>query len=273
MNFNVSFRDIAYQLIPHFLRTTNFMSYIYSIVKPIRDLNYGISLSDYSAAATYAIGDRVRYNNVYYLCRVTIASPEAFDETKWVSLGMWSNFYSLVDKIQTLLRYDSKTLNLEKYLNWKYDNTLSDFDSYNVTSDTYSKAGVLLANPNNKPRIQVGSNSRVMNFMYNLVETHDPIYFYNNWDSTQLYNPTDRVQYNSNIYVCILMHSNKVPTDPTYWTFQKVVSYYYNLGGGVLNADFIVYVPTALLGTKLAEFNSDIKKYKLAGKTYLIEYY
>jgi hypothetical protein len=273
MNFNINFQNIAFKLTPVDLRKTKFLSYIYSIIKPLRDLNYGVSISDYSVATTYAIGDKTRYNNIYYLCRIAITVPEIFDETKWVSLGMWNNFYNLTEKIDLLLTYNSKQLTFEKYLNWKYDNTLSDFDSYNCINDTYSKDGALLTNANNKPRIQVLTSTTTIKYLYNTIESHAPIYFYNNWNSLASYIINDRCQYLNNIYVCILGHSNKIPTDPIYWTFQKTVDYYYNKGGGILSSNFIVRVPITLLGTKETEFNSDIKKYKIAGKTYTIVKY
>ena len=37
----------------------------------------------YSASATYVVGDLVLYGNVLYECTTAVASPEAFDSTKW----------------------------------------------------------------------------------------------------------------------------------------------------------------------------------------------
>ena len=270
MNYNISFQSICLQLVPSFLRGTKFISLIYSIIKPLKDLNSGVTISDYSASSTYAIGDKVRYNNIYYLCREEIAVPESFTLSKWVDLGMFSNFYNLTQIISNFLKYDSKQLYLELFLNKKYDPTLSEFDEYNVANDTYIKDNVLLTNADNKPRIQVLSNTTTTKFLYNLSESSTPFYLYNYYETGGTYTAGERVVYLTKIYECILGHTNKIPTDPTYWTEQSTVSYFYNKGGGSYSYDFIVMVPSGLLGTRLAEFESDIKKYKLAGKTYSI---
>jgi hypothetical protein len=39
MNYNVNYRTIITNLIPSFLRTTNFMSYLYSLIKGLQDIN------------------------------------------------------------------------------------------------------------------------------------------------------------------------------------------------------------------------------------------
>jgi len=39
MNFNVNFRDIIFQLTPFFLRKRKVLLYIYSLIKPLKDVN------------------------------------------------------------------------------------------------------------------------------------------------------------------------------------------------------------------------------------------
>jgi hypothetical protein len=43
-------------------------------------------ISAYSAAATYAIGDKATEAGVNYRCREVISTPEAFDATKWTRI-------------------------------------------------------------------------------------------------------------------------------------------------------------------------------------------
>jgi len=82
--FNVNFRELSFQALPHFLRKSDFLKYIFSAIKPLQTLNN---------------------NNVVI---------ESFGQ-KNPSLYQFQLF------INEFLLFDARTIYLEKYLNNRWD--------------------------------------------------------------------------------------------------------------------------------------------------------
>ncbi len=53
---------------------------------------------DYSSSSTYKVGDFVVYNNVLYRCITAVATPEAWNSSKWEV----ATFQDLVDDVQEM---------------------------------------------------------------------------------------------------------------------------------------------------------------------------
>lgn len=63
------------------VKPSNWRGYVERIDKPIAETEYG-------TAPSYAVGDKVKYNNRRYVCVTAVAdSTEAFDSAKWLTIG------------------------------------------------------------------------------------------------------------------------------------------------------------------------------------------
>ena len=191
--FNVSYKDIFYNLIPQFLRKNKFLAYLYAIAKPIQTIS--------------------------------------------------NDLRTKTQEMNTFLNHSSQVIYFEKYLNDKYD-------------------------PLDR-RITITNKSTEINYWFNDVESAAAVYMYNLWNGTTAYVVDERIVFDNVIYKCILGHTGVQPPHATYWTSEGTMDYYYNLGGGSLEYDFVVNVPNSLVYVD-AEFRGDIEQYKLAGKTYEI---
>ena len=64
---------------------------------------------NYSASATYAVNDRVRYNGKVYKCDTAVTTPEEFDEEKWTEVSIVVTGYvqaKLNNKVDFGIKYD-----------------------------------------------------------------------------------------------------------------------------------------------------------------------
>jgi len=264
MTFGLNYKYIIWNLIPNFLRTTALGEYLFSALKGLRDINNGITANDYDSSLTYAVGDLCQYNDVYYRCITAIVVPESFTVSKWLSLGSVRSFYNLTITTDNFLLYDGRTINLEKYLNETYT-------GYSYTSSAQrdpSDASTIIGNA-----IYVSNNSKTLFYVFNKIEG-ETFYCYNKWSSTTAYIVNDYITYQGKVYKCILGHTGKLPSNATYWQdLSETMTYMYNRNGGILNAGFVVNVPTYLQTGFETKITADINKYKTAGVTTSINWY
>jgi len=264
MRFGLNYKHIIWNLIPNFLRTTALGEYLFVCLKGLRDLNTGIIANDYDSSLTYAVGDLVKYNDIYYRCITAIGTPESFTVSKWLSLGSVRSFLNLTATTDNFLLYDGRTINLEKYLNETYT-------GYGYTSSSQrdpAESDTIIGNA-----IYIENNSKELIYLFNKVEG-ETFYAYNKWDSTIAYSINDYVNYQNKVYKCILGHAGKLPTNSTYWQdLSETVTYFYNQGGGLLDAGFVVNVPSYLQTGFETKITADINKYKTAGVTTSINWY
>ncbi len=64
---------------------------------------------NYSASATYAVNDRVKYNGKVYKCDTAVTTPEEFDEEKWTEVSIVVTGYvqaKLNNKVDFGIKYD-----------------------------------------------------------------------------------------------------------------------------------------------------------------------
>jgi len=245
MRFNINFRAPIYQATPSRKRKPKFIRFLFSAIKPLTELNKGMSALTYVPANTYNKGDRVLYNNNYYWCMENGVTG-AFDSTKWADMGKQTGFYPFYTKWTNFLKFNSQTITLTKYLN-------DVFDSLN--------RGIFITNT---------ANTNVT-FLYNIPELKPPVYLYNLWRAITTYALDERIVRENGVYKSLQAGNlNRLPEiEPLWWGFEKDVLFLFNDDEAGSQYDFIVYVPSSVTFSETV-MRAEIDQYKLAGKLYLI---
>lgn len=197
--FNIDFKGILFQLIPHFLRKDNFLRLIFSAIKPLQNLN----------------NDGVIVNS--------------FGQKN-------SSMFQFVLFIQNFIRFDARTIFLEKFLNLIYDSSLERIFIVNT-----NVLGVL--------------------YLFNKIEEREDVFFYNAWDNSINYLKNDGiglpdppttnitgefVAFENNIYQAKTDNTNKQPNlNPTDWEFFKEIFFLFNFED-VFPIDYIVDIPISV---------------------------
>lgn len=188
MNFNIDFKGILFQLTPHFFRTDeDLLRRMFSAIKPLQNLNNDLKI-------------------------VT-----SFGQKN-------SSFYSFVLFIRNFIRFDARTIYLEKFLNLIYD---SSFERIFIVNTNV--LGVL--------------------YLFNKIEEREDVFFYNNWDSTFDYKINDLpitgdfVAFENKIYQAKTDNDDKQPNlNPSDWEFVKEITFLFNFVD-VFPVDYIVDIP------------------------------
>ena len=132
--FNVDFKDIKFQLTPHFLRKDNLLKLMFSAIKPLKELNnngvvvesFGQSdrinpsttALDYDATITYSVGDFRKFQSVTFQNNTAITVPEPFDPIKWTKISDVNvSLHQFILFITNFLNFDARTIFLGKFLN------------------------------------------------------------------------------------------------------------------------------------------------------------
>lgn len=260
--FRINFRDISFQLSPHFFRAPIYLGYLYSLIKPLSDINDNgtpirffnqgnlsntVYKGIYSDQATYSIGNRVLHNGVAYKNITNITVPESFTEAKWLRATNRS-FYPLTVFITRFLQVDASRLKLQKYLNEIWDPT---------------DEGILIVN-----------NATVdVKYKFNNVEPREPSYKYNAWKSTTDYAASANLvlAFDGNVY-----SSNTTPNlnnEPPHanWTLISTSEEYLFNVSDIYTADYTIRIPVII--TTIDNYNADkfravVDFFNAAGRTY-----
>lgn len=264
--YNINFKDIVYQAVGWFLRTPNFLKILYSAIKPLQELNNNFKVIqsfgelervnpsrtalDYDATITYIIGDYRKYLSVTYKCNTVITVPESFTASKWDRISNVNiSMYQFKLFISNFLNFDARTIYLEKYLNDIYDPVT---EGINIVND----------------------NTIHVLYLFNEAEQADPVYFYNNWDSTVAYiaSPEDYAVSGNKVYECILNNTNKLPyVGSIYWDYVEDIIFMFNYQDEY-PYDYTVEVPTNV--TLQPDYSNDriksqINLFNAAGRSYI----
>lgn len=167
--FNLNFRDIVNQLLPHFLRKDNLLRLLFSAIKPLSTLNN--------------------------------------DATTIETFGQLSpSMYQFELFIKNFLRFDARTIYLERYLNDQWD-------------------------PTNRQINIVNNNNPDVLYLFNDAEQSDDVFFYNNWDATIAYiaSPEDYVAEGNVIYKCNTNNTNQQPPNAAFWDVDGPITFMYSL--------------------------------------------
>lgn len=213
MLYSVTFRTTVFQILTWFLRQPLTLQYIYGSIKPLQELNDN--------------GTLVR----------------AFGEVN-PSLRPFQFF------ISDFLKFGSRTIYLEKWLNRFYDPVLE---------------RIRIINNNQLPFI----------YLFNTSEQEDPVYFYNSWDAAIAYiaSPEDYVVHESILYVAIQDNTNQQPPNSLFWQPETDTVFLFNLGESV-DPDYTVRVPLSV--TFNPEYSIDriiaqINLFNALGRTFEIQ--
>ena len=218
MNFNIDFKGILFQLTPHFFRTDeDLLRRMFSAIKPLQNLNNDLKI-------------------------VT-----SFGQKN-------SSFYSFVLFIRNFIRFDARTIYLEKFLNLIYD---SSFERIFIVNTNV--LGVL--------------------YLFNKIEEREDVFFYNNWDSAFDYKINDLpitgdfVAFENKIYQAKTDSAGKQPNlNPSDWEFVKEITFLFNFVD-VFPVDYIVDIPISV--TLQPNYNnerikSQINLLNAAGRTFAL---
>lgn len=269
MIFNTDFKDIIFQLTPHFLRKDNFLRYIFAGIKPLKELNnngvivdsFGQSdrinpstiALDYDSTITYIIGEFRKHLSVTYQCNTDILAPESFDGSKWTRISnVNASFHQFVLFIKNFLNFDARTIYLEKYLNDVYDSV--------------------------QKRIKIVNSVIIpVLYLFNKIEEREDVFFYNAWDSGFAYKLNtlpetgDFSVFENKVYQAKTDNTNKQPDlNPTDWDFIKEITFLFNFADE-FPFDYRIEIP--LVVTLQPDYSdnrikSQINFFNAAGRTY-----
>lgn len=216
--FNIDFKGILFQLTPHFFRTDeDLLRRMFSAIKPLQNLNNDLKI-------------------------VT-----SFGQKN-------SSFYSFVLFIRNFIRFDARTIYLEKFLNLIYD---SSFERIFIVNTNV--LGVL--------------------YLFNKIEEREDVFFYNNWDSAFDYKINDLpitgdfVAFENKIYQAKTDNDDKQPNlNPSDWEFVKEITFLFNFVD-VFPVDYIVDIPISVTlqpNYSNERIKSQINLLNAAGRTFAL---
>lgn len=150
--------------------------------------------------------------------------------------------------ISNFLNFDARTIYLEKYLNDIYDPVT---EGINIVND----------------------NTIHVLYLFNEAEQADPVYFYNNWDSTVAYvaSPEDYAVEGNKVYKCNTNHTNQQPPNPSYWDYVEDIIFMFNYQDEY-PYDYTVEVPTNVIlqpDYSNDRIKSQINLFNAAGRSYI----
>lgn len=243
LTHSTRFTDIVRNNVPTGKRGSNLLAFLYMAIKPLSQLFDGTSYSLYSAAATYAVKAKVKYNGCNYVCKTAILVPEAFNSTKWTSLGLPNSYYQFWYKINYFLKFNAQVMNLERYLNDEFDNV--------------------------NRGIYITTTGSGLNYLFNTAESVIR-YYYNRWNIATPYVIDERIIYGNHIYISTQNGTGKSPTSwPNYWIKEGLAQFWWNESEDATIYDYTVWVPIAVTYTD-AGMRAHINQYNLAGRRYII---
>ena len=232
MNFNVDFKDIKFQLTPHFLRRDNLLRLMFSAVKPLKTIN----------------NDGV--------------IVESFGQKN-------SSLFQFILFITNFLNFDARTIFLEKFLNdiyakvtegWndqkKYfigDKVIFDGQNYIVIALNVGKQPDLSPADWETTGIEIiNDNTIQVQYLFNNAEQGEDFFMFNNWDDTFAYKINtlpvtgDFAVFENKVYQAKTDNTNKQPdTNPSDWDFFKDITFLFSFSDE-FPFDYRVEIPASV---------------------------
>jgi len=261
--YKLNFKDITFQLSPWFFRVPKYLRYMFSLIKPLNELNdngnpiqffeQGNTTNTnykglYDSASTYTTGDIVTYEGYPYRNKISISIPEAFDSAKWIK-NPYASFYPFTNYITRFLQVDASRIVLEKYLNEIWD-------------------------PTNEAIVIENNQVIEVKYKYNNTEFSIDNYKYNNWNNSTSYvagaNPDYVLAKDGEVYKANTNNTNDEPPSLN-WDLVTIDDEYLYNSADIYDADYIVKIP--LLVTMQPDYNNDrfmaiLNYFNSAGRTY-----
>lgn len=211
--YNFSFRQVIFQLLPWFMRKKLLLRYMYSAIKPLATLhNDGVTVSTFGQL-----------------------SP---------------SLYQFQVFIDFFLKFDARTIYLEKYLNIIYD-------------------------PVDERIKVVNDNIFHVRYMFNKAEEQAPDYWYNKWQAGTAYiaSPEDYVYFSSRVYKCTANSTGNQPPNTAFWEDQGDLIHMFNKTD-TFTEDCIIEVPAVVTfqpDYTTNKITNEVNRYNAAGRTFLIK--
>lgn len=227
--FNVDFKDIKFQLTPHFLRKENLLKLMFSAIKPLKDIN----------------NDGV--------------VVESFGQKN-------SSLHQFILFITNFLNFDARTIFLEKFLNDIYakvtqgwnpqqafligDKVIFDGQNYIALTNSTGKQPDLNPLDWETTGIEIINDNTIrVVYVFKEAEKVDNFIMYKLWDNTFAYKINtlpvtgDFAVFENKIYQAKTDNTNKQPdTNPSDWDFISDITYVFKFSDQ-LPFDYQVQVP------------------------------
>ena len=244
MIFNVDFKDVKFQLTPHFLRKENLLKLMFSAIKPLKTLN----------------NDGV--------------VVESFGQPN-------SSLHQFVLFITNFLNFDARTIFLEKFLNDIYAKVterwlitksyiIGDkiiFDGQNYIALTNSTGNQPDVNPVDWETTGIeiiNDNTIRVQYVFNEAEEVDNYILFNAWDDTFDYKINtlpvtgDFAVFENKVYQSKTDNTNKQPDlNPSDWDFFRDITFLFNFSDE-FPFDYRVLVPLSI--TQQPDYSNDRRK-------------
>lgn len=247
--FNVDFKDIKFQLTPHFLRRENLLKFMFSVIKPLKTIN----------------NDGV--------------VVESFGQPN-------SSLHQFILFITNFLNFDARTIFLEKFLNdiyakvtqrWEIqqffllgDKVIFDGQNYIALADNVGEQPDLNPADWETTGIEIiNDNTTQVQYLFNDAEQGTDFFMFNNFDTSVSYSSDDFVAFENEIFQANTGTSpgESPTTDPGKWDFEKDIDFMFNFSDQ-LPFDYRVLVPVDI--TLQPDYSNDriknqIKQLNAAG--------
>ena len=227
--FNIDFKDIKFQLTPHFLRKDNLLKLMFSAIKPLKDIN----------------NDGV--------------VVESFGQKN-------SSLHQFILFITNFLNFDARTIFLEKFLNDIYakvtqgwnpqqsfligDKVIFDGQNYLALTNSIGKQPDLSPSDWETTGIEIINDNTIrVQYVFNEAEEVDNYILFNDWDDTFAYKINtlpvtgDFAVFENKVYQAKTDHTNKQPDlSPSDWDFFRDLTFLFNFSDE-LPFDYQVQIP------------------------------
>lgn len=250
--FNINFKDIKFQLTPHFLRRENLLKLMFSAIKPLKTIN----------------NDGV--------------VVESFGQPR-------SSLHQFILFITNFLNFDARTIFLEKFLNDIYAKVTEAWDiqkSY-LIGDKIIFDGqnyiALTANTGKQPDLNpadwettgieiINDNTIRVQYLFNNAEQGEDFFMFNNFDTSISYSLDDFVAFENDIFQANTGTSagESPTTTPGKWDFIQDVGFIFSFSDE-FPFDYRVLVPLGI--TLQPDYSNDriknqIKQLNAAGRSF-----
>ena len=208
--FNVDFKDIKFQLTPHFLRKENLLKLMFSAIKPLKDIN----------------NDGV--------------VVESFGQKN-------SSLHQFILFITNFLNFDARTIFLEKFLNDIYakvtqrwnpqqaflitDKVIFDGQNYIALTNSTGKQPDLSPSDWETTGIEIiNDNTTRVQYLFNNIEQGIDFFMFNNFDSAISYSLDDFVVFENQVFQANTGTSagESPTTTPGKWDFIQDITFVFS---------------------------------------------
>ncbi len=246
--FNVDFKDIIFQLTPHFLRKDNLLKFMFSAIKPLKTIN----------------NDGV--------------VVESFGQQN-------SSLHQFILFITNFLNFDARTIFLEKFLNDIYakvtqrwviqqsfligDKVIFDGQNYLALTNNVGKQPDLSPADWETTGVEIINDNTIrVQYLFNNAEEADDFIMFNDWDSTFAYKINtlpvtgDFAVFENKVYQAKTDNTNKQPDlNPADWDFFKDITFLFSFSDE-FPFDYQILIPADIEASIILDGDTNFNRIK-----------